>query len=208
MNKPRILLSMFSRIHPRIALLIFTLIVASYPGTYQNSYADSFSDFEKEMYAACMSIKVPKMEANGKENPKMVAHLVCKIDIGNCLSDIDSESCQAAIKQYRVKTRIPAPPKVYIAAQSDDVDLVKKLIDEGADINKPRDERKSALPGEPGWTPLMIATAEGHKDVVAVLLKAGANYDIKGRNGETALSIAKDYEYQVIINMLIAHGAK
>ena len=42
-----------------------------------------------------------------------------------------------------------------------------------------------------GVTALMIAAAEGHADMVELLMRAGANVSAKTERGDTALSIAR-----------------
>jgi ankyrin repeat protein len=87
---------------------------------------------------------------------------------------------------------------------------VRMLIENGADVN---------AADKNGYTALMEAARKGHKEVVATLLKAGA--DIckrleKGneyrapteRRGDTALSIAERYEHQEVLDLLMAHGAQ
>jgi ankyrin repeat protein len=85
---------------------------------------------------------------------------------------------------------------------------VKMLIEKGADVNSA--DRN-------GYTALMEAARNGHDEVVAMLLEAGA--DIckrleKGdklrapteRRGDTAQSIAERYEHQEILDLLKAHA--
>lgn len=52
-----------------------------------------------------------------------------------------------------------------------------------------------------GDTPLHLACENGHLNVVTVLLMHGADKSIKNKNGKTALDIAKEKEFQTIVNM-------
>jgi ankyrin repeat protein len=45
-------------------------------------------------------------------------------------------------------------------------------------------------PNNDGWTPLIVAAREGHKDVVELLLTNGANIDQQSGSGWTALMSA------------------
>ncbi|MFC1603640.1 ankyrin repeat domain-containing protein [Planctomycetota bacterium] len=58
---------------------------------------------------------------------------------------------------------------LYQAAANGDIEQVKNLIAQGADVNKP---------GAIGWTPLLGAVNEGHVQVVKLLLENGANVDV------------------------------
>lgn len=53
-----------------------------------------------------------------------------------------------------------------------------------------------------GWSPLMFAAAGGHRDVVRVLLRHGADASLQDKEGDTALSFAKDGNYGKVIDLL------
>ena len=71
---------------------------------------------------------------------------------------------------------------LYKAAGNGRSDIVKYLIEKGADVNFRGKEW--------GHTPLSEAASRGFDDVVEILLKAGADPKIKDRNGYTAFAIA------------------
>jgi ankyrin repeat protein len=73
------------------------------------------------------------------------------------------------------------------------INEIKKFIADGGDVNF-RDEW--------GLTALITATFCNDPAIVNILLKAGANKDIKNNDGKTALDIAKEYDYQEIIELL------
>lgn len=61
------------------------------------------------------------------------------------------------------------------------------LIDNKADLEEPNDE---------GYTPLMEAAREGHRDVVELLLSRGANVNSRvDENLETPLTLASSGGY-------------
>jgi len=80
------------------------------------------------------------------------------------------------------------------AAKSGRVELVRSLVAHHADLDAR--EGDEGLPGTldvsagTGMTPLMMAVVGGHRDVVSVLLDAGADTTIRNRSGETALDQA------------------
>ena len=117
------------------------------------------------------------------------------------------------------------------AAASGDLAMVKLLLEKGAHINaksgtpycpfilqavRPRDSHEShystvesyLAESENGWTALMSATAEGHVEVVRLLLEKYANVNARTDNGATALKIAQDKGRKDIVELLKAHGAK
>jgi len=59
-----------------------------------------------------------------------------------------------------------------------------------------------------GGTALMLAAQKGHKEVVKLLLKKGANVNAKNDLGWTALDFAAKEGYKEIVKLLKAYGAK
>jgi hypothetical protein len=55
---------------------------------------------------------------------------------------------------------------------------VQRLIDAGANVNEP-----STGPKSPGGTPLHLAAAGGHIDVMDELLERGADIDVRTKGG-------------------------
>jgi len=55
---------------------------------------------------------------------------------------------------------------------------------------------------EDGWTALMFAAVEGHAPLVAVLLKAGADKEIKNKDGQTAADLADQRGYTEVFRAL------
>jgi len=55
-------------------------------------------------------------------------------------------------------------------------------------------------------TPLFNACRKGKETLVKYLLECGADANIKTKYGETPLSIARDYKYEVIKKYLLEHG--
>jgi len=78
------------------------------------------------------------------------------------------------------------------------IDIVNKLLEDGADVN---------TADANGTTALMSATYKGLEPVVKVLLAAGADVNTADANGKTALMIAADSGWPAIVDMLLAKGA-
>jgi uncharacterized protein len=73
--------------------------------------------------------------------------------------------------------------------------VVVKLIERGADVNKP------------GWAPLHYAATRGHLEVMNVLLENHAYIDAASPNGSTPLMMAALYGTPSAVKLLLEAGA-
>ncbi len=76
---------------------------------------------------------------------------------------------------------------------------VKKLLNEGADVN--------ATNNDNDWTALIGAALEGHSEITKVLLDNGANVNDKDEDGITALMRAAYKGYSEVTKVLLKCGA-
>lgn len=90
---------------------------------------------------------------------------------------------------------------LYQAADTGNLKEVEKLVKGGFDVNYVCNDRCQ------GWTPVMIAAANGHEEVVHYLLENGANPNIPNRFGRTALHYVAKYNFLNIAKDLLVHGA-
>jgi uncharacterized protein len=82
-----------------------------------------------------------------------------------------------------------------LAALKGYLPLVKKLVANDADVNKP------------GWTPLHYAATGGHVPIVEFLLDESAYIDAESPNGTTPLMMAAMYGSPEAVKVLIQAGA-
>ncbi len=87
------------------------------------------------------------------------------------------------------------PLLTYAISRNMNLDLIKMLIEAGADVNAP-----SAIYDT--TTPLIVAAAVGLDQVVDLLLKSGANKDHRNDKGKTALDYARQFNHQKVVNLL------
>ena len=85
------------------------------------------------------------------------------------------------------------------AAADGDLETVKKLLEEGDDVNS-RDNGR--------WSPLILAAQNGHLEVVKLLLENGADINAENAYTETALCLAKSDGHREIAAILEQLGAK
>jgi ankyrin repeat protein len=90
-------------------------------------------------------------------------------------------------------------PSLVGAARDGNVELIRTLIQQGADPN----ERA----GVNGWTPLMHAIHKDQKAAVLALLDGGADVNARGDGGSNPLLMAAGYGYADIVGILLDHKA-
>lgn len=81
-----------------------------------------------------------------------------------------------------------------MAITYDNVSIVKHILNAGIDVNKTR--RRS------DFTPLMCAASYGRKEIVKILLDAGANKEAKDLKGFTAIDFARKMNKKSLLVML------
>lgn len=84
---------------------------------------------------------------------------------------------------------------MYVAIYHHDSMHLSRLISIGADVN-------SIHPNPKNITPLMMTALMGDKEIVQIVLDAGANKEVKNTTGETAVEIAEKKGYLEIAKML------
>ena len=87
---------------------------------------------------------------------------------------------------------------LHLAVANEDQFAVKLLLE--------RDENVNAK-NLSGWTPLMQAAFVGHVRITQMLLESGADPTLTNNYGQTALSIAKDQDNTLIVDLLQRYEA-
>ncbi len=90
-------------------------------------------------------------------------------------------------------------PMLCLAVRGRFYDIVKYLIDIGADINAVSEDRHN--------TPIMDAASEGELNIVKLLVSEGADLENISKNGQTALILAVGAGFIDISTFLITAGA-
>ncbi len=85
------------------------------------------------------------------------------------------------------------------AAHDGDLASVQALLEVSPDLVFSKDIA--------GWTPLYLAAANGHKDVVELLLANHAEVNAKDRDGRTPLHAAATFGHKDVVELLLANHA-
>jgi serine/threonine-protein phosphatase 6 regulatory ankyrin repeat subunit B len=107
-----------------------------------------------------------------------------------------------------VETGMEGSPihRLYNAAASGDVEKVREAIASGADVNALVERRGVS------YTPLMRAARAGHCDLIRLLLAAGADSNLAGRENIgtniTPLMLAARHGHKGVVELLLQAGAK
>lgn len=142
---------------------------------------------------------------------KYGADVNTKNDEGTSLLDVSYRSSKSENKEmfkilvengFDLESRINDDDSDYtplmIAVYKEDYDMVKYLLDKGANPNAVNNEKKTAL---------MIANDEGNNNIAKLLIEQGANINTQDEDGCTALMTAAligDYE---MVKFLLENGA-
>ncbi|MFI3242739.1 MAG: ankyrin repeat domain-containing protein [Akkermansia sp.] len=91
--------------------------------------------------------------------------------------------------------KLTAP--IHQAAEADDVDTIRTLLDSGFDVD--------AI-NEQGRTAFMIACLKGHYDLASVLLEYGAKKDLLDKQGNNLMGMLAYFNKVDGLNFLLQHG--
>ena len=119
-------------------------------------------------------------------------HYACR----NGLSKVVKEllECKADLNFFDEENFTP----LHWTAFEGNTELTKELIENGAEID--------AADGTWGSSPLLFAAQAGWKEVIQILLNAGANINFKSESGYDAIYFATEGEHTNIVKLLIECG--
>ncbi|MEO8542288.1 MAG: ankyrin repeat domain-containing protein [Burkholderiaceae bacterium] len=171
--------------------IFYIIVLIGFSPSFAGSYEDFFSAVQKDDASAISSLLKRGFDGN-MADPKgeHALHLAIR---DNALQAV---SALLAWKKIEVESRNKADESpLMLAALGGQLGISKRLIDLGADVNKP------------GWTPLHYAATRGHLDLMRLLLDKNAYIDAASPNGTTPLMMAAFYGTPSAVKLLLEAGA-
>lgn len=171
-----------------LALCIVSVAVFS---ARAGSYEDWFAALKRDDAGVVKALLDRGFDAN-TPNPDGLDGLYLALRDGSLKSaQVLAEWPKTDIDRRSTKDETP----LMMACLKGHVDLARKLVARGADVNKP------------GWTPLHYAATGGHVAVLQLLLDENAYIDAESPNGTTPLMMAAMYGTPEAARFLIGAGA-
>jgi len=103
------------------------------------------------------------------------------------------------IKKLNKLTQEEKDKKLFKSCIYGQLDIVKMLIEAGANIN---------VKDNGGDTALMRASVHGNEDIIKLLIEAGADVNAKDNDGSTSLMWALSFGHIKVVDLLKKYGAK
>ncbi|MBA3771283.1 MAG: ankyrin repeat domain-containing protein [Ramlibacter sp.] len=171
--------------------LLYLVVVTGYSVAMAGSYEDFFIAIKQDSPGAITTLLKRGFDPNTPDPAGLPGLYVA-------LRDSSLKAAEALIawpkSNVEVRTAQDESP-LMMAALKGHLELVRKLIDRGADVNKT------------GWTPLHYAATNGHMPVIDLLLENHAYIDAESPNGTTPLMMAAHYGTPAAVKLLLDAGA-
>ena len=119
-------------------------------------------------------------------------HYACKNGLTRIVKELIE--CKADINGFDEEKFTP----LHWMAIDGNAEMFKVLIENGAEIDGPD--------GRWGSSPLLFAAQKGWKEIVEILLHAGADVNFKSKSGHDAIYFATDGDHTDIVKLLIEFG--
>ena len=208
-------------------------ILQAYHDDKKDMLRDLFYTLLEEQLATGESFyKLFKRRQPGTENHQKLIHLLNLLDIDEEFIISMNKSDMDMINFLLINFTDKIPKFLKEAIQNNKIEVVKKLIDAGANLNIQDSRAKTALmysvhngndnnevseklidagadlniKNIMGQTALMYSAGNGNNEVSEKLIDAGADLNIQDKNGQTALMYAIGYGKDQVAKKLIDAG--
>lgn len=161
------------------------------------------------VHDACLPVETQKYKEDGSDHPEQVAEMFCRMIAGICFRGKaePDEFCRRGLAKYELGRNAEGNSLLNEAAYIGDRRLVEAMIRIGVDVDYPARGLADIAPVGSAWTPIMLAAAEGHEEIVSMLIQGGADVNAKNELGRTSLMFSANYGFFEIAEMLLENGA-
>lgn len=171
--------------------IVYLIVLSVTFPVSSGSYEDFFAAIKKDDAGVVTNLLKRGFDANTRDEKGLhglhVALQEPSLKVAAVLMDWDKTTVESR------NTADESP--LMLASLKGLLSVVVKLIERGADVNKP------------GWAPLHYAATRGHLEVMNVLLENHAYIDAASPNGSTPLMMAAMYGTPSAVKLLLEAGA-
>jgi ankyrin repeat protein len=171
--------------------ILYLVVLLGISTARAGSYEDYFSAIVQDNASAVQSLLTRGFDANTLDPKGMHGLFLAIREPSPKVADVLIQWPKTNVEFRTAKDESP----LMMAALKGQLELVKKLVDRGADVNKT------------GWTPLHYAATGGHLEIMRVLLDRYAYIDAESPNGTTPLMMAAQYGSAAAVKLLLEAGA-
>ena len=167
------------------------IVLVGISSAHAGSYEDFFTAIKRDNAGAVQNLLGRGFDPNTL-NPQGVHGLLLAVqEPSPKVADVLLRWPATNVEVRTAKDESP----LMLASLRGHLDLVRKLINRGADVNKT------------GWAPLHYAATSGHVEIMELLLENHAYIDAESPNGTTPLMMAALYGTPASVKLLLDSGA-
>lgn len=171
--------------------LIYLIVIAASFSAHADSFNDFFRAVRADNASGVKSLLNRGFDPNTRDEHGQTGLLIAVKEPSPKVIQVLLDFPKTDVEARNSKDESP----LMLAAIKGQQDIVTKLIERDADINKP------------GWTPLHYAATNGHIEIMKQLLDKDAFINAQSPNGTTPLMMASMYGSLAAVKLLLDEGA-
>ena len=174
-----------------LKILLYLFVIVGFGFSQAGSYEDFFIAVKRDDAAAVANLLKRGFDANTLDPKGLHGLFLAVQEPSPNVADVLIRWPKTDVEFRSAKDESP----LMLASLRGHLDLVKKLVERGGDVNKS------------GWTPLHYAATSGHLKIMDLLLENHAYIDAESPNKTTPLMMAAQYGTAAAVRLLLEAGA-
>ena len=171
--------------------LVYCVVVACFSMVHAGSYEDFFTAVKRDDSRTVANLLTRGFDANTLDPKGLHGLIIAVQEPSPKVAEVLLRWPKTNVEFRTGKDESP----LMLAALKGQLELARKLVERGADVNKP------------GWTPLHYASTNGHLQIMDLLLENHAYIDAESPNRTTPLMMAAQYGTPAAVKLLLEAGA-